>query len=127
MMAGKDGQQATEATPLHAPKLLRRGKENSILVRRSARVEAMGSKEQGYYRDMEKGARRVRVNDKDKLKIDFEAKKDDISHHLAMAIVCGSGLTATDQIGQAFQEAALKDGIEKGKDLQLLMGQSAND
>lgn len=109
------------------PVILKKGKENLVPVRRSARKEAKESAEKGYYRSMEKGAARLKINGKDKLRIDFEAKRDDINHQLAMVIVSGLGIAATEQIGQAFQEAATKDVAEKSKDLQALTGHTSND
>lgn len=76
---------------------------------------------------MDKGAVTFRANAKNRLKIDFEKRKEEISHQLAMEIVIGSGLKATDQIGEAFQAAAIKDATEKTSDLQARAGYIAND
>lgn len=104
----------------------KKGKENSIPLRRSARAEAKGTAEKGYYRRMEGGARRPKPIEKEKLKIDFEAKRDDIAHQLAIEIVAGSGLTVTDQIRLAFEEATLKDVTEIDEDLLAMTGHTTN-
>lgn len=104
----------------------KKGKENTAPVRRSARAEAKASAQQGYFRQMEKGAGRIRVNDRDKLKIDFDTRKEDIDHQLAVAIIIESGLAGSDEIIAAFQKEALKDAVEKDKDLHTVLGHTAN-
>lgn len=126
--AANEKEEEIAFTPARKRNKSKQGKENSVPVRRSARVEAKASAQQGYYRNMEKGPQRQRLNEKDKLRIDFQAKRDEISHNLAMDIIAASGLATTDQIKMAFEEAAAKDAIEAeiDNDLQALTGHDAN-
>ena len=53
---------------------------------------------------------------KEKLKIDFNTKNDDIQHNLALSILADTGVKLSDTVKKAFLTAAIDDLVRAPED-----------
>lgn len=94
--------------PIYSPP----SKKTHTTVRRSARIEEDRKRKNKFTSNMDN----IATTPKEKLKIGFADKKDDIQHNQALSILASIGVTLTSTVRKAFQAAAIDDLVRAPED-----------